>query len=169
MVLLLRPLCPRERNSRNLGRSTVRRFRRRNNETPVSAASYRLIDAAEAFLSGDYANYLRRRSDTVPGWARLNTFAHGDLESVRQVGQLFPATVPERFAGWSEETWKIAQRVLAKELLDLVHDDSGTLSRVQQKVLLPLELQLIHIEAESGLTALELVQSTRAALRSSTS
>jgi hypothetical protein len=40
---------------------------------------------------------------------------------------------------------------------------------VQQTVLVPLELQLIHIEAESGLTALKLVQFTRAALRSSTS
>jgi hypothetical protein len=148
----------------------VRRFRRRNyDEAPVSAASSRLIDDTEAFLSGDYANHLRRRRDTVPGWARLTTFAHDDLQSVRQVGQPFPPTVPERFVEWSEETWKIAQRVLAKELLDLVDNDSGTLSRVQQTVLVPLELQLMHIEAESGLTALEFVQSTRAALRSSTS
>jgi hypothetical protein len=155
---------------RHLGRSTVRRFRRRKyDDSPVSAASCRLIDDTEAFLSGDYANHLRRRRDTVPGWARLNTFAHGDLETVRQVGHPFPATVPERLAEWSEETWKVAQRVLAKELLDLVDNDSGTLSRVQQTVLVPLELQLIHIEAESGLTALKLVQFTRAALRSSTS
>jgi hypothetical protein len=80
----------------------VRRFRRRKyDETPVSAASYRLIDDTDAFLSGD--------------------------------------------------------------------NGSGALSRVQETVLVPLELQLMHIEAESGLTALEFVQSIRAALRSSTS
>jgi hypothetical protein len=41
------------------------------------------------------------------------------------------------------------------------------LSRVQRNVLVPLELRLIQREQESALTALELVQSTRSALRSS--
>jgi hypothetical protein len=74
--------------------------------------------------------------------------------------------MPARFTDWSEQTWKTAQGVLAKELLDLVDNNSGTLSRVQHSALVPLELQLMRTEADSGLTALELVQSTRAALRS---
>jgi hypothetical protein len=148
----------------------MRWFRqRKDEEEPVSAATYRLIDDTEAFLSGDYANHLRRRRDIIPGWARLNTLAHGDLESVRHVGQPFAGTMPARFADWSEKTWKIAERVLAKEVLDLVDNNSGTLLRAQHTVLVPLELQLMRTEAESGLTALEVVQSTRAALRSSIS
>jgi hypothetical protein len=148
----------------------VRWFRqRRDNGQLVSAASSRLIDDIEAFLSGDYASHLRRRSAAVPGWARLNTFAHGDLQSVRLVGRPVCATKPARFASWPEETWKTAQRLLANELLDIIHNDSARLSLVQETVLVPLELQLMRTEAKSGLTAYELVQSTRAALRSSIS
>jgi hypothetical protein len=96
-------------------------------------------------------------------------FAHGDLRSVRLLGRPGAATRSARFADWSEETWKTAQRLLANELLDIVSNDSAMLSLVQQTVLVPLELELMRTEATSGLTAYELLQSTRAALRSSIS
>jgi hypothetical protein len=65
--------------------------------------------------------------------------------------------------------WRNAERVLANELLELVENDPDVLSRVQQTVLVPLEFELMRTAAERGLTAFELVQSTRTALRSSIS
>jgi hypothetical protein len=148
----------------------VRWFGQRKGEgRPVLAVNSRLIADTEAFLSGDYADHLRRCSAVVPGWARLNSFAHGDLERLRQVERAFTAPRSAAVADWIEETWRTAQQVLANELLELVDNDPEMLSRLQHTVLVPLELQLMHTEAESGLTAFELVQSTRAALRSTIS
>jgi hypothetical protein len=155
---------------REEGRLTVMWFGQRKGEgRPLLAVSSRLIADTEAFLSGDYADHLRRCCDVVPGWARLNSFAHGDLERLRQVERPFAAPRSAAVAEWIEETWRSAQRVLASELLELVDNDPEMLSRVQHTVLVPLELQLMHTEAESGLTAFELVQATRAALRSTIS
>lgn len=53
-----------------------------------------------------------------------------------------------------------------KELLELVGHDRELWAAVQRTVLVPLELQLIEEEAMEGVTALELVQCTRVALRS---
>jgi len=63
-----------------------------------------------------------------------------------------------------EESWRSAQRAIAAELTGLVDHDSELFARIQKKVLVPLERRLIRIEAELGLTALGLVQATRAAL-----
>ena len=52
------------------------------------------------------------------------------------------------------------------ELLDLVKGDPEALVRVQQRALIPLELQLIGAKTNSGLTTFELVQSARSAMRS---
>ena len=125
----------------------------------------RLISDAEAFLSGDYENHVRRHDRRVPGWARLNRFAHGDLRIVRRARRPFAATKSAAFADWPEEAWRSAQRIVASELLALVGDSPGLLLQLQRSVLVPLELELIGAEAKSHLTALELVQVTRLALR----
>jgi hypothetical protein len=140
--------------------------RREGKERPLKAAGSRLVADTEAFLSGDYANHLRRQSDGVPGWAQLNNFAHGDIEALRRARRPFAARKQASFAERSEEAWRSAQRVLAGELIDLVDGDPGKLSHVQRCVLVPLELQLVH---KGDLTAFELVQFTWAALRSSIS
>jgi hypothetical protein len=132
-------------------------------ERPLTAASSRLIADAEAFLSGNYADHLGRQRDMIPGWARLNTFAHGDLASVRRAR--WPRVVKPA-AGRADpdfEEWDIAQQVLADELLELVDRDAELLAHVQESVLVPLEFLLMK---EKDLTALDLVQFTRAALRS---
>jgi len=139
---------------------------RRDDERPLTASSARLVADAEAFLAGEYANHLRRHRVAVPGWARLNRLAHGDLASLHQCRRPLATAKSAAFADWPEESWRRAQQLLATELLKLVDNDPDKLSQVQRSVLVPLELRLIHVEEERSLTALELVQSTRSALRS---
>jgi hypothetical protein len=123
------------------------------------------VEDTEAFLSGDFANHSRRCDGAVPGWARLNRFAHGDLQSVRDARRSFPQG-SAAVADGQEETWRKAQRLLADELLAVVGGDPELLAAVQRTALVPLELQLIETESTRAVTASELVRSTRAALRS---
>jgi hypothetical protein len=102
----------------------------------------RLISDAEAFLSGDYENHVRRHDRRVPGWARLNRFAHGDLRIVRRARRPFAATKSAAFADWPEEAWRSAQRIVASELLALVGDSPGLLLQLQRSVLVPLETRV---------------------------
>ncbi len=126
-------------------------------------ASSRLIADTEAFLSGEYASHLRRHRDAVPGWAQLNQIAHGDIESLRSARRRLAARRPATFADPPEEAWRTAHELLAGEIIELVGGDPWLLSHLQLNVLVPLELQLMH---EGDLTAFELVQFTRSALRS---
>ena len=137
--------------------------KREHKKRPLVAASSRLVADAEAFLSGDYSNQLRRHSDPVPGWARLNSLAHGDIETLRRTRGPISAKKPSIVVTRTDEAWRSALRVLSGELIELVDGDSAFLSRLQRCVLVPLEFQLMH---EGDLTAFELVQFTRAALRS---
>ena len=130
------------------------------------SASSRLIAGTEAFLSGDYANHLHRHSDRIPGWARLNTLAHGDIDSLRRAEQSPSAGKPTSLADLTDDSWRSALRILARELNQLVREDSDLLTHLQQHALVPLEFRLM---CEGSLTAFELVQLTRAAVRSSIS
>jgi hypothetical protein len=136
---------------------------RQGKERPPIGASSRLIADIEAFLSGEYAGHLRRHRDTVPGWAQLNQFAHGDIETLRTARRPLSARRPATFADPSEEAWTTAHELLAGEIIELVGSDPWLLSHLQRNVLVPLELHLMH---EGDLTAFELVQFTRSALRS---
>jgi hypothetical protein len=143
------------------------RFGQQNeDERPLAAATSRLIADVEAFLCGDYANHLCRKRDPVPGWAWLNTFAHGDLQSLRRARRPLLRRPSAVVADPTGHEWTVAQQVLAAELLELVEGDPKMLARMQQSVLMPLEFLLMQ---EDDLTAFDLVQFTRAALRSSIS
>jgi hypothetical protein len=131
----------------------------------LERASSRLISETEAFMGGELAGRLRRQHANVPGWARLNFLAHGDLQGLRVTRRLALARRSTTIAELTEESWGSAQLVLARELFELVGNDPHLLADVQRRVLVPLELQLMEHES---LTAFELVQFTRAALRSST-
>lgn len=126
----------------------------------------RLTNGAEAFLCGEYATHLHRHGEVVPGWARLNTLAHGDVDSLRRAERSFAVRRPETFADLADDSWKTALRVLAREVNQLVGADPDLLVRLQQSALVPLEFRLMSADA---LTAYELVQLTRAAVRSSIS
>jgi hypothetical protein len=132
----------------------------------LSVDADRLNSDAEAFLAGIYEDHVRRRDHIVPGWARLNKFAHGDLRIVRQATRSFATLKAAAFADWPEEAWRSAQRIVAGEVLQRMGDDPAQLLHLQRTVLVPLELELLRVEATSGLTALQLVQATRLALRS---
>lgn len=135
---------------------------RQGKERPSMGASSRLIADTEAFLSGEYASHLRRHGDTLPGWAHLNQFAHGDIETLCRARRP-PSRRPATFADPPKEAWRTAHELLAGEILELVGIDPWLLSHLQRNVLVPLEFQLMH---QGGLTAFELVQLTRSALRS---
>lgn len=141
---------------------------RKEVDRPLVSASSRLIADTEAFLSGQYADHLQRHRDAVPAWARLNALAHGDLATLGQDRRTLSATRLAAIANSPEEVWRRAEQLLAAELLEFVDDDPEKLSCVQKSVLVPLELSLILVEVERGLSAAELVQATRSALRSST-
>jgi hypothetical protein len=123
-----------------------------------------LIAETEAFLSGDYASYLRSRRRGVPGWAWLNSFAHGELTVLRETQRLTHVLASVSGMAGAEKSWVQAQDILRRDLLTIVQDDPHCLKLVQQSILVPLELRLMELEANAGLTAYELVQATRAAL-----
>ena len=145
----------------------MRWFRRRQDDgRRLLVEGARLVADAEAFLSGNYARILQNHGDAVPGWAYLNMIAHGDLRSLHQTRRApGRANSSMAVADLSEETWRNAQRTLATELLELVNDDPQMLARVQQRFLVPLELQLMNTETGSNVTVSELLQFTRAAFR----
>ena len=133
-------------------------------KAPTSDGSV-LIAEIEAFLSGDYATYLSCRRREVPGWAWLNSFAHGELATLREAQRSMPPLgAPSRSAG-AEKAWFQAQSIVGRDLLRIVQDDPQRLTLVQQSILVPLELRLMELETDAGLTAYDLVQETRAALR----
>lgn len=143
----------------------ARRVLSRKNPSETDSGQSRLVAEIEAFLSGELVAELSQRGDPVPDWAWLNTLAHGDLCHVARLRRPTLLRV-DRTGDWTADAWRTAQGLLAKDLLELSRSDSEALTRLQRTVLVPLELELI--QAEEQLSALELVQSTRAALRSST-
>jgi hypothetical protein len=137
----------------------------RRNERLLAAAAARLIADAEAFLAGDYAKKVRLSGVTVPAWAQLNVLAHAGFKSFVEATAPIDVRPSLSEANWAEESWRCARRVLASEILRLVGNDPEILCRVQQSVLVPLEFQLMNDTAKTSLSAFELVQVTRAALR----
>jgi hypothetical protein len=140
--------------------------RLRNKDKWVAPLGAVLAQETEAFLSGSYVNQRLHRKGAVPGWAWLNTLAHGELDDIKPLkGSSFVDY--DDVESMMNAPWRSAQRILANELLSFVDDDVESLSHVQQRVLVPLELRLIDTEANRGLSEFELVRSFRAALRSS--
>jgi len=139
--------------------------RRNGRHRVISSASAKLSAGAEAFLSGDYANHLRRQCEPVPAWAQQNALAHRDLESLRRTRQEASAVKRvTRSSSREDQAWMGALRFLMAELLEVVGDSAEALAQLQRGVLVPLELQLI---CQDKLTVSEVVRCTEAALRSS--
>jgi hypothetical protein len=116
-----------------------------------------------AFLAGDYAQHLRKHGELVPGWARLNGFAHGGLEALELARE---STTPDRSTSWvdsAEEAWDETLRALAGLLIELVDGDPEVLSHLQHHILVRLEFEL---KGRADLTACELLRCTRDALSS---
>ena len=156
----------RRRDGASAARNAVTSFRPRRSKAgaPSEDASL-LITATEAFLSGNYANHLRSHRRDVPGWAWLNAIAHGDLANVRETQRLTHVLPSVSGIVGVERSWVYAQDVLRRDLLTIVQGDQRRLKLLQLSILVPLELRLMELETKTHLTAYELVQATRAALR----
>jgi hypothetical protein len=137
--------------------------RRADEDRPFTAATSWIVADAEAFLSGEYCDLLRRNGARVPGWAQLNPIAHGDIKRFRRIRRGNGTKRLVTHADRAHQMWWCAQRMLASEIIELVQGDPERLSHVQRDVLVPLEFRLMH---EGDLTAYELVLLTRDALRS---
>jgi hypothetical protein len=123
-----------------------------------------IVADAEAFLRGTYCDLLRLSGAPIPGWAQLNSLAHGDVTSLRRIRRGGRAKELITNGNWFEQSWTSARRVLACEIMVMVGGDPEELSRVQRHILIPLEFRLMR---EHDLTAYGLMQFTRGALRSS--
>jgi hypothetical protein len=138
----------------------------RSGDRPITPFGALLVVETEAFLAGGFAQHARLPGNPVPNCSWLNVFAYGDLSSLEELrsslGERETPAIDDE-----ERSWETAQRLLVDELLELVKGDAALLIRIQQRALVPLELQLLCTEAERALTARGLVQATRTALRSS--
>ena len=101
----------------------------------------------------------------VPGWAWLNSFAHGELATLRETQRSTRSLASSTRITGAEKAWLQAQSIVGRDLLRIVQEDPGRLTLVQQSILVPLELQLMEFETNADLTAYDLVQATRATLQ----
>jgi hypothetical protein len=93
----------------------------------------------EAFLAGEYLDYLDSLNRAVPAWAWLNPLAHGSLEKVRALAVYGRdrRLAPEPRRRWHELVADVAERVLS-----IVDQGGRPLEAVQRALLVPLELRL---------------------------
>jgi len=125
-----------------------------------------LASEVEAYLDGSYAAYRKGLRQSVPSWAWLNRCAHASLATLRRLPR---EELTEDALARPDWSWARAERILVGELLSIVGESQEALGRVQQRILIPLELEYLDPEENAQLTAVGLVLSVRAALRSSLS
>lgn len=109
-----------------------RRKKPRDNRSAeaVVRACNSLIDESAAFLSGRYADYLMRHKLPVPAWAWLNELSHGNGDDIRALA-MNDCTGPSAV---------IAE--LAAQIVMLMDTERLSLSFIQNRILIPLELRL---------------------------
>lgn len=84
------------------------------------------------FLAGEYCSYLESEGRPVPAWAWVNTLAHGSETDLHQL-----VTGPRRDGSPSGMVSRIATHVLG-----LLEDEDVSLSDLQRRTLIPLEMAL---------------------------
>jgi len=93
-----------------------------------------LGEECEAFLGGEWAEYLLARGEPVPRWAWLNRVAHGPETALRL---MHPAGKSRHGDAWTEFRSSVAEMVL---------NQAATTGRgvdeLQTAVLVPIELAL---------------------------
>lgn len=107
-----------------------------------------LGDECDAYLRGEWAEYLRARGYAVPRWAWLNRVAHAPEQALR-------LTQRDRvWCGRHEDDWTEFQSSLADLLLKQADDTGRTVEEIQASVLVPIELALFarddsHLPADA--------------------
>lgn len=111
----------------------------------------------EAFLEGRIVEHLMTAGRMVPTWALLNRLAHASPSELASLAEVDgrPGNAPEP----GEPVWRTAQRSLASRLL-AGGARPDEITRIQQTVLVPLELRLIE---RSDVETVTLRQTIRAA------
>jgi hypothetical protein len=152
-----------KRVAKEAGRMHWRRKLKLANSITSTTDRLELAAAAESFLTGAYEQHLRGNDQLIPGWTRLNGVAHGDLDVLKRMAKTLNVHELPSVAEHSDKAWRVAQAVMAADLVELVMGSTKLLERIQRRVLIPLEFCLME---EDNVTALELAALTRAALRS---
>jgi hypothetical protein len=101
-------------------------------QSPSREDCERLVAESEAYLTGRYAHWRLARREAVPGWAWLNTLAHGSIDD------LVAMTAADSNNADLEEL--VADT--ARELLSLMKRTGVSLVVLQRSMLLPLETRL---------------------------
>ena len=108
-----------------------KREQRQNHSTEAAvSACDSLIDESAAFLSGRYADYLMTHKFPIPAWAWLNGLSHGNGDEIRALA-MNDCTGPSAV---------IAE--LAAQMVTLMDTERLSLSFIQNRILIPLELRL---------------------------
>src|SRR5687767_3886001 len=93
-------------------------------------------DECEAYLRGEWAEYLRAHGLAVPRWAWLNRVAHAPEQALR-------LTHRDRvWCGQHEDVWTEFRSSVADLLLKQADDTGRTVDEIQASVLVPIELAL---------------------------
>ena len=111
---------------------------RRRNLDPPRPPEHLVDNEFDAFLAGQYADWVIQLDEPVPVWAWVNRLAHATpLELRAMAAQPFASAArPDLIQ------WECAVRVLARAVLAAMADDEIKLSRIQTEVLVPAELSL---------------------------
>jgi hypothetical protein len=137
-------------------------WRRKTSGPGNSVTDTELVPEIEAFLQGTYQQRLELRDISVPEWVRFNALAHGSLEDLHRLAARPEVNQPSYLCCQSEKGWKVAQAVIANEMIELVAGSVSSLQRIQMRLLMPLEACLME---EKEFTALDLVIVTQSVLR----
>ena len=117
-----------------------------------------LTRECQAFLDGQFVDYLADRDEDVPVWAWTNLLAHGTQEELR-------LAVTRHAMDWEvvSRPWLEARAYVAGEVLEATQRGEP-LCRVQRTRLIPLELRLASDYASDELTPADWVSMVLAAI-----
>lgn len=148
------------REARPAGTGGIARWpgRRKKRATDDATTAAVLVDECSAYVTGRFQNYLEWNRQPVPGWAWVNSLAHGDLLMVRRL-----AEATDRSGGP-----QAAVREIARQVLRIVDEGHETLEDLQHRVLVRLESALAEAcPAVVPVDAAQLRQAIKDALGSS--
>lgn len=120
-----------------------------------------VVAGAEAFLSGTSARHLRRRRSDVPGWAWLNTLAHGDAFRIVEIAS---GCGPDRSWRAGTRRWRQALVFIASQMLESSGGRPSAVGEIQMGVLQPLEERMMRGDPEAPRTPEQLVAAALSAM-----
>jgi hypothetical protein len=95
-----------------------------------------LGDECEAFLRGEWTEFLRASGQAVPRWAWLNRVAHGPEKALRLMHR------GPVWLGQHDDAWTEFRSSVVELLLKQAEDTGRSVEELQASVLVPIELAL---------------------------